>query len=295
MVVDLGSITAAARALGETKGTVSRRLTRLERALGVVLIRRSPRLVQATEDGLAYRMRVGRSLELLDDANATLQQARTTPSGHLRITAPLDLGVSLVAPLVAGFVERYPEISVEMVLSQAVLDFDSNQIDVALRAIRSMPDSSLIAYKLKELDTVLYASPGYLRRHAPPKRPDDITRHRVLVLRATRGHAVLNLHAKSGGEQTRVRVRAAISASDFSFAREAALAGAGIAVLPSVVAKRDLDEGRLVQVLKEHVVDAGAFFYLVHQGTRFLPSKIRVFRDYVLEAFAVGPRRGQVG
>jgi DNA-binding transcriptional LysR family regulator len=295
MVVDLGSITAAARALGETKGTVSRRLTRLERALGVVLIRRSPRLVQATEDGLAYRMRVGRSLELLDDANAALQQARTTPTGHLRITAPIDLGVSLVAPLVAGFLERYPDISVEMVLSQTVLDLDSNQIDVALRAIRSMPDSSLIAYKLKELDTVLYASPAYLRRHPAPKRPDDITGHRVLVLRSNRGHTVLNMHAKSGGEQSRVRVRAAISSSDFSFSREAALAGAGIAVLPSVVAKRDLDEGRLVTVLKEYVVDAGAFFYLVHQGTRFLPSKIRVFRDYVLEAFGVGSRRGHAG
>jgi DNA-binding transcriptional LysR family regulator len=291
MVVDLGSITAAARALGETKGTVSRRLTRLERALGVVLIRRSPRLVQATEDGVAYRMRVGRSLELLDEANATVQRARTTPGGHLRITAPLDLGVSLVAPLVAGFVERYPDISVEMILSQAVLDLDSSQIDIALRAIRALPDSSLIAYKLKELDTVLYASPAYLRRHGPPKRPDDLTRHRVLVLRATRGNAVLSLHAKSGAEQARVRVRTAISASDFSFNREAALAGAGIAVLPTIVAKRDLDEGRLAPVLKDYVVDAGAFFYLVHQGTRFLPSKVRVFRDFVLDAFGVGARR----
>jgi DNA-binding transcriptional LysR family regulator len=293
MVVDLGSITAAARTLGETKGTVSRRLTRLERALGVVLLRRSPRLVQATEDGLSYRMRVGRSLELLDDANLSLQHARTTPSGHLRVTAPLDLGVSLVAPLMAGFVERYPEISVEMILSQAVLDLDSNQIDVALRAIRTMPDSSLIAHKLRELDTVLYASPNYLRRSGPLKKPDDIARHRLIVLRSTRGHTVLSLRAKSGGEQVRVRVRAAISASDFSFGREAGIAGAGVALLPSIVVKRDLEEGRLVPVLKDYVIDGGAAFYLVHQGTRFLPSKVRVFRDYVLEAFSVRPKRGQ--
>lgn len=293
MVVDLGSITASARALGETKGTISRRLTRLERTLGVVLLRRSPRLVQPTEDGVAYRLRVGRAIELLDDANTAVQRARATPTGHLRVTAPLDLGVSIVAPLVAGFVELYPDISVEAILSQAVLDFDSNQIDVALRAVRAMPDSSLIAYKLKELDTLLYASPSYLRRHGPPKRPDDIAQHRVLVLRSTRGHAVLVLRAKSDGEQIRVRVRAAISASDFSFGREAALAGAGIALLPSVVAKRDLDEGRLVPVLKEYTVDAPASFYLVHQGSRFLPSKIQVFRDYMLEAFSVRVRRGQ--
>lgn len=295
MVVDLGSITASARALGETKGTVSRRLTRLERTLGVVLVRRSPRLVQATEDGVAYRQRIGRALELLDDANHAVQQARASPSGHLRVTAPLDLGVSIVAPLMAGFVERYPDISVEMILSQAVLDFDSNQIDIALRAIRAMPDSSLIAYKLRELDALLYASPAYLRKHGPLKRPDDIVHHRVLVLRSARGHAVLTLRAKSDGEQVRVRVRVAISASDFSFSREAALAGAGIALLPSVVAKRDIDEGRLVAVLKDYTVEAGASFYLVHQGTRFLPSKVRVFRDYMLEAFSVRVRRGQTG
>jgi len=176
-----------------------------------------------------------------------------------------------------------------------LLDFDSNQIDVALRAIRTMPDSALIAYKLKELDTVLYASPSYLRKHGALKRPEDIASHRLLVLRSTRGHAVLMLKSKSDGEQTRVRVRATISASDFSFGREAALAGAGIALLPTVVAKRDLDEGRLLPVLRDYTVDAGAFFYLVHQGTRFLPSKIRVFRDYMLEAFSVRIRRGQTG
>ena len=295
MVVDVGSITAAARALGETKGTVSRRLTRLERTLGVVLLRRSPRLVQATEDGLAYRLRVGRSLEMLDDASTAVQRARSTPSGHLRVTAPLDLGVSTVAPLVAGFIERYPDISVEMILSQAVLDFDSNQIDVALRAIRTMPDSSLIAYKMQELDTALYAAPSYLRKHGPLRRPEDVARHRVLVLRSTRGYAVLALRAKSGGEQVKVRVRAAISASEFSFGREAALAGAGIAVLPSVMAQRDLEAGRLVSVLKDYTVGGRAFFYLVHQGTRFLPSKVRVFRDYFLDAFSVRVRRRQTG
>ena len=109
-VVDLGSITAAAKALGESKGNVSRRLTRLERGLGVALVRRSPRLVQATEDGLAYRMRVGRILELLDDASAAVQRAHGAPSGHLRVTAPIDLGLSIVAPLVTGFVERFPSL-----------------------------------------------------------------------------------------------------------------------------------------------------------------------------------------
>jgi DNA-binding transcriptional LysR family regulator len=290
LVVDLGSITAAAKALGETKGTVSRRLTRLERALGVVLVRRSPRLVQATEDGVAYRMRVGQALEVLDDANRSLQQAQATPSGHLRVTTPLDLGISIVAPLVAGFIERFPEVSVEMLLSDAVLDFDAHQIDVALRASRSLGDSSLIAYKLRQLDLGLFAAPAYLKKRRPPRKPDELATHRLLMFRATRGHATLTLRASDETESLRLRVRAAISASEYSFAREAALAGAGIALLPTVVAKRDLEDGSLVAVLKNYTVQAGGTFYLLHQGTHFLAPKVRVFRDYILDAFSVRGR-----
>ncbi|WP_437998875.1 LysR family transcriptional regulator [Sorangium sp. So ce185] len=291
LVVDLGSITAAARTLGETKGSVSRRITRLEHALGVELLRRSPRRVQATEDGLAYRMRVGRALELLEDANAALQQARARPSGHLRVTAPFDLGLSLLAPLSAGFAERYPEISVEMLLTEALLDFDAHQIDVALRATASLPDSSLIAYRLQHIEMGLFAAPAYLRKHGPVRRPEDLAGHRLLLAQTTRGHATIALQPRDGGDRAELRVRAAIAASDYSFCREVALAGAGIALVPAVNVRSDLDAKRLVPVLKDHAIDGAAPLYLVHPGTRFLPSKIRAFRDYLLDAFGVQGRR----
>ncbi|WP_437724906.1 LysR family transcriptional regulator [Sorangium sp. So ce861] len=291
LVVDLGSITAAARTLGETKGSVSRRITRLEHALGVELLRRSPRRVQATEDGLAYRMRVGRALELLEDANAAVQQARARPSGHLRVTAPFDLGLSLLAPLSAGFAERYPEISVEMLLTEALLDFDAHQIDVALRATASLPDSSLIAYRLQHIEMGLFAAPAYLRKHGPVRKPEDLAGHRLLLAQTTRGHATLALQPRDGGDRAELRVRAAIAASDYSFCREVALAGAGIALVPAVNVRSDLDAKRLVPVLKDHAIDGAAPLYLVHPGTRFLPSKIRAFRDYLLDAFGVQGRR----
>ncbi|KYF60499.1 LysR family transcriptional regulator [Sorangium cellulosum] len=289
--MDLGSITAAARTLGETKGSVSRRITRLEHALGVELLRRSPRRVQATEDGLAYRMRVGRALELLEDANAAVQQARAKPSGHLRVTAPFDLGLSLLAPLSAGFAARYPEISVEMLLTEALLDFDAHQIDVALRATASLPDSSLIAYRLQHIEMGLFAAPAYLRKHGPVRRPEDLAGHRLLLAQTTRGHATIALQARDGGDRAELRVRAAIAASDYSFCREVALAGAGIALVPAVNVRSDLDAKRLVPVLKDHAIDGAAPLYLVHPGTRFLPSKIRAFRDYLLDAFGVQGRR----
>jgi DNA-binding transcriptional LysR family regulator len=286
-VVDLGSITAAARALGESKGNISRRITRLERGLGVALVRRSPRLVQATEDGLAYRMRVGRVLELLDDAGAAVQHARGTPSGHLRVTAPIDLGLSIVAPLVAGFVERFPKLSIEMLLTETFLDFDAHQIDVALRAASGLRDSSLVAHKLKRLEISLVAAPAYLKQHRPVRTPDDLLEHRLLLTRAARGHATLSLIAKDSGEHVRLRVRSAISASDFSFSREAALARAGIAVVPTVTVERDLEKKRLAPVLVGYAVESSASLFLVHPGTRLIPPKIAAFRDYMLEAFGV--------
>ncbi|XXX77473.1 LysR family transcriptional regulator [Sorangium sp. So ce134] len=291
LVVDLGSITAAARTLGETKGSVSRRITRLEHALGVELLRRSPRRVQATEDGLAYRMRVGRALELLEDANAAVQQARARPSGHLRVTAPFDLGLSILAPLSAGFAQRYPEISMEMLLTEALLDFDAHQIDVALRATSSLPDSSLIAHRLQHIEIGLFAAPAYLRKHGPVRRPEDLAGHRLLLAQTARGHATIALQPRDGGDRAELRVRAAIAASDYSFCREVALAGAGIALVPAVNVRGDLDAKRLVPVLKDYAIDGAAPLYLVHPGTRFLPSKIRAFRDYLLDAFGVQGRR----
>ncbi|WP_437668842.1 LysR family transcriptional regulator [Sorangium sp. So ce131] len=291
LVVDLASITAAAKAIGETKGSVSRRITRLEHALGVELLRRSPRLVQATEDGLAYRLRVGQALELLEDARAAVQQARERPTGHLRVTAPFDLGLSLLAPLSAGFAERFPEISLEMLLTEAFLDLDADQIDVALRAAASLPDSSLIAHKLQPLESRLFAAPAYLRKHRPPRRPEDLEAHRLLLAQTTRGRATLAFRSRDGLERAEIRVRAAIAASDYSFCREVALAGAGIALLPTVNVRRDLEAKALVPVLEGYVLESDATLFLVHAGTRFLPPKVRAFRDYLLDAFGARGRR----
>ncbi len=298
LVVDLGSITAASRALGETKGSVSRRLSRLERAIGVSLLRRTPRQVQATEDGLAYRARVGRAIELLDDATRHVQHARALPRGHLRVTAPFDLGLALFAPMVATFSERYPDVTVELLLTEAFLDFEAHQIDIALRAASTLDDSSLIAHKLDDVEARFFAAPEYLRRHGTPRAPEDLRSHRLMLFRATRGVATVTL--RRGEEKPlRLRLRAAVSASDFSFSRAVAKAGGGIAVLPSLVGdardtplRRDLEAGALVPVLPEYVLFQASIF-LVHPAARFPSSKVRAFRDHVLEAFSARrPRRG---
>lgn len=289
LVVDLGSITAAARHLQETKGSVSRRLSRLEEGLGASLLRRSPRLVQPTEDGAAYRTRIGRVLEMLDDATSELHGGRDAPRGTLRVTAPNDLAVSLLAPVVTRFLERYPEVSVDMLLTERRLDLDAEQIDIAFRASAALEDSSLVAHKLQDLEGRLFASRAYLKKHGVPKTPDDLEAHRLIVMSPLRSQKTLPLRKAADAPPAHVRIRPALIASDASFLREVALAGAGIVTLPSEVARRDVERGRLVPVLTDHLPFTGAL-YLIHQGSRFLAPKVRAFRDHVLESFGRRPR-----
>ncbi len=283
-VVDLGSITGAAKALGETKGAVSRRITRLERSLGVVLLRRSPRLVQATEDGAAYRASVGRVLEMLDEANAQARRALTSPSGHLRVTAPTDVGLTLLPPVIASFVERYPEVTVEMVLTETFLDFDAHQIDVALRAGSVLQDSTLVAHRLLDIEARLYASPGYVKQHGAPKRVDELDGHRLLLGQGGRGAASLTLRRGTEEHRLRFKGHAPIAGSDYSFTREVALGGGGVALLPDVVARNDVTAGRLVPVLKDWAGFKGTLF-VVHHATRLVTPKVRVFREHIIAEF----------
>ncbi|MCI0569735.1 MAG: LysR family transcriptional regulator [Myxococcaceae bacterium] len=283
LVVDLGSVTAAAKALGETKGSISRRLARLEQRLGVALVRRSPRLVVPTEDGTAYRLRVGQALELLEDARSALQDARAVPRGRLRVTAPQDLGVRIVAPLIARFTERFPEVKVEMLLTEKTLDFDAHQLDVALRAASSLPDSSLIAHKLLEAGFAFVAAPAYLEKHPAPRTPADLERHRVLLFTGGGGEGPMRL-GRAGEEGTSVQLRADVLASDAAFISEVALAGGGIALVPGVLVERELATGRLVQVLQDYRPDSTGTLYLLHPAMQFIPPKIRAFRDFMVEA-----------
>ncbi len=173
-VVDLGSITDAARSLGETKGYVSRRIARLESTLGTPLLRRNGRRVEPTDEGLIYREKAGHALDLLDDAAAILREARAAPCGTLRLTAPQGIGNSVLSRTLPKFLAQYPGIDVEMVLTDAVLSFGEHRLDLALRISRRLPDSTLIAHHLFDLAGILVASPEYLARKGVPTHPSEL-------------------------------------------------------------------------------------------------------------------------
>ena len=291
LVVDLGSLTAAAKALGETKGSVSRRLSRLERVLGVTLVNRSSRLVQATDNGAAYRLRAGHALELLDDATAELQQSSSRPTGRLRVTAPQDLGVGMLAPLIGQFIDRYPEVTVDAILCERNLDFDADQIDVALRVSKSLRDSSLLALKLTEVALGFAASPGYIAQHGAPRTPEELSDHRVLLFYGERAFETVTIARRDDARNaTLLRLRPALVANDGAFIREVALSDGGIAFLPTVLIDRDTRAGRLVPILTDHQVDETATLYFLHRATQFVSPKVRAFRDFLVEALARCPK-----
>jgi DNA-binding transcriptional LysR family regulator len=298
LTVDLRSLTAVARLTGESKPTVSRRITRLERALGVQLLRRNPRRVEPTEEGSLYRQRLAQILELLEDANSIAQRTQATPRGHLRITAPPEFG-ALLAPVLVGFAERYPDVTVETLMAQQRLDLDADQLDVALRFSFGLDDSALVAHRLLDLEIVFVASPAYLRRHGHPTRSlADLDAHRVIILTLARPAARSAARTTKGWrafEAVTARLRPSLSSSDMNFVRELALADGGVAFLPSICVAHELGDGRLVQVVQSHVGMPAAALYLVHASARVLPPKVRAFRAHMLAAFSAPGRAGSAG
>ncbi len=284
-VVDLGSVTGAAKVLGETKGAVSRRLARLEATLGVSLLRRSPRRVVPTDEGRLYRARAGQAVEAFDDAARALVDARDVPRGLLRVTAPSDLGVGLLPELCARFADRHPEIRIEVLASDARLDLDAQHIDCALR-VGALRDSTLKVHKLRDLRIGVYASTAYLKAHGTPKRPEDLTAHRIAAY--TNMPRPLELPFRRGAHTTRVSLDPTVL-GDGAFVREVVAHGGALACMPGLVGDRDVTAGRLVRVLPAYEVDVSAPLSLLHSAGAFVPAKIRAFRDFVIEE--LGPSR----
>jgi DNA-binding transcriptional LysR family regulator len=240
---------------------------------------------------VAFRAQVGRALAELDDATAALRTAHSRPSGTLRVTAPYDLGVTVFAPIIAAFVERYPGVTVDMLLTEAVLNFESDRIDVAIRPARAFHDSpSLIAQRLNEFHLALYTAPSYLAKHGNPREPEDLVSHRMAMVKRFARDGALTLWKAGDSTATKITVKArtGIVASDHAFCREAALAGFAIAPLPSMLVGADLAAGRLVRILEPYVLGEAAV-YLVSLASQRLQPKIRAFRDFILESCASSP------
>ncbi|MEK9713334.1 MAG: LysR family transcriptional regulator, partial [Thalassolituus sp.] len=250
-VVEAGSFTGAARHLGLPKSTVSRKITQLEERLGVRLIQRTTRSLRLTDTGNAYYNQCARILGEIEEANIAVTRMQSTPTGTLRITAPVLFGSTVLSGLIAEFCDKHPQVTIDMVLSDQKLDLVQEGIDVAFR-VGTLEDSSLIGRHLGDVRSILCASPDYLKAHGTPAHPDQLADHHLMTLSPWPSWQLCG-----PAEQTyNHHVKARIQVNDFASIYTLALSGAGIAPLPTLIAAPAIRTGSLQSVLPDWPFEA---------------------------------------
>ncbi|GGF64109.1 transcriptional regulator [Azorhizobium oxalatiphilum] len=284
-VVDQGGFSAAARELRLTPSAVSKLMSRLEQRLGARLLNRSTRRLQLTPEGTAFYERSVRLLADLDEAERSVA-ASEEPRGRLRVNANVPFGHHFLAPALADFLTRYPGISLDMVLTDKVVDLMEERMDVAVRA-GPLKDSQLVARKLGETRQVIVASPAYLARMGMPQRPADLEAHNRIGFCYLRQIEGWPLRGEREGETLTVRPEGNAMASDGEGLRHLVLGGVGMARFGMFHVAHDIAAGRLVPVLEAFNpgdLDPLHAVYLGQGGN--MPARVRVYLDFLVEVVA---------
>lgn len=248
-VVDAGSFAQAAKMLRLSAASVSRHVADLERHLRVTLLRRSSRALLVTQVGTTYYAHCCEILDRLEEVEGLAAQTKAEARGHLGISMPAGFGVHYVAPLLPRFMERYPEIEIDVWCSDDFVDFSESGIDVAIRITRE-PESNLIAKEIAPVRCVVVASPEYLAQRGVPETPDDLRDHACMAYAHTRYGA--NWVFFRDAEEMTVPVRYRFRSNCGGVLRQACLAGKGIAIEPVFMVDDDLRSGRLVELLPDY-------------------------------------------
>jgi DNA-binding transcriptional LysR family regulator len=286
-VMDTGSFTAAARALGLPKSSVSRRVSALEKSLRVRLLQRGTRKLVLTEAGRLYFERARSALGGLADAAAAVTDMSQEIAGPIRFTAGGD-NTGLMASLIAAFLERYPEVQLDVVLTPRRVDLVAEGFDLALRA-GPLVDSTLVVRRLGRSDLGLFASRGYLRKAGSPRRVSDLARHRFVLFGEPHEREQLRLTGPQG-EQT-LTIQGPLVVHDMAFAADAITAGIGVGLVPETYIGWAMTGGLrslrrdLVRVLPDHRV-AGVELSLVSPPTAYEPTRVALLRDFLAERLA---------
>jgi DNA-binding transcriptional LysR family regulator len=279
-VIELGGFSAAARACGMTPSAVSKLVARLERRLGTRLVNRSTRQLQLTPEGCAYYERGVRILADLDDAERCAS-ANSAPRGRLRVNANVPFGHHFLLPMAPAFLQLHPEVSLDIVLTDEVVDILEQRTDVAVRA-GPLQSSSLVARKLGDTRMVIVAAPAYLQRHGAPSTPEQLRQHNLLGLNYVRAAGGWPLRHQ--GTDSLVVPDGNAQASDGEALRRLALAGLGLARLAAFQAREDIAAGRLVPVLEDCNPGDTEAVHAVFMGQGgYLPLRVRAFLDFLVE------------
>jgi DNA-binding transcriptional LysR family regulator len=282
-VVEAGSFTAAAAAVNMSHTAFSRQVRQLEDRLGVQLLNRTTRKLALTEAGHGYYERARRILDDLQDADLAIAQHHATPAGRLRINAPMAFGTIDLAVWLPRFMERYPQLHVELVCNDRHVDLIEDGFDVGIRLARDMPDSTLVARKLASMTTMLVASPEYLQRHGMPAAPADLARYNCLTYTIVPRPQEWTFTLPDGDLQT-VTVRGSLQANTGVALRLAALGGIGIATTASFIVQNDLAQGSLVRVLPGYPMRSRSL-YAVYPQSHHVSAKVKAFVEFAADIY----------
>lgn len=278
-VAEHRSFSGAADAIGVSKGTVSKAVSRLEARIGQALFHRTSRRLALTEAGRPLAEHAARVLSEARAAEEAARDGATLPSGRIRVAAPMSFGVANIAPLVAAFLAEHPAIEVELHLSDARVDIVADGFDLALRITPDLSDSSLRARRLCAIPSHIVAAPGYLARHGEPRHPGELARHRLLgYLNAPGPWRVTG----PNGEEVAVRATGPLSANSGDALLPALIAGLGIAPLPGFIVADALAAGTLMRILPDWT-PASAGLHLVTPPSPLRPARVEALIAFLTE------------
>lgn len=283
-VVEAGSFSEAARLLKCPRTTVSAKVAALEKRLAVRLIERTTRRLRVTDAGLEYFQHCASALREVAMGESKLSARQAQPSGVLKLTAPVDLGRLILPQITQMYLQRYPDIGVEMTLTNRVLDLVREGIDLAIRP-GGLQDSSLVARRFFADDLRLWAAPAYLDRAGRPRRPQDLDGHRLV------GHTALRRARLSDGQASLpVTIDGRVRLDDFDTLKAMLILGAGIGWLPDCLAENASAAGTLETVLPGWKAEAASQVYFVYPGRRYAPRKVQAFIETALDVVDASAR-----
>ncbi|MFV5491911.1 LysR substrate-binding domain-containing protein [Acinetobacter sp. ASP199] len=281
-VVEHGGFSAAERATDIPKSKLSRRVYNLEERLGVRLIQRSSRHFAVTDIGMNIYRHAQVMLSAAQAAHDLVDHLSTEPRGIIKLSLPVSIAQNEIARILPAFLKQYPEIKIQMMVTNRRVDIINEGFDIALRVRSSLDDDpNLVIRQFDQIEQHLFASQGYLNEFGHLKNPEELSEHKILSMADEHTEQFLVLH-NSKQEQKKIRVMPTVLGSDLSMLAQLAASGCGITLLPDNVVQQYVERGELVRVLPEWKAAHG-IFHMVYPSRRGLLPAVRVFIDYLVE------------
>lgn len=288
-VMRRGSFAAVARDRNLDPSSISRAIRALEDELGIRLFQRTTRALTPTQSAVAYFDRIAPLVDEIEKANLIVGDSDRPPNGLMRVTTSVAFGKQCIIPVLPDFLDSYPELTLDLVLTDTAVDLVNERFDAAIR-LGLLPDSTFVAHKLLPARYAVVASPAYLETHAPLNKPGDLAQHRCVVFPYT-GYRDRWIFRECGGDTFEVPITGRMFVSSAIGVLEGALSGIGPALMADWLTDTEVGRGRLVRLFPGHDVTATSFetaIWFMYPSKAYLPVKVRVFLDYLR---TVLPRR----